>query len=289
VIWISSMGISNFSFPVFLRLFTGSSEQITLGMIGLALFIGIPLLMLVYNGIKMIFGYKSKKRFIGVSSFTLWFAGLILCLIVSVGILSNFSHKSVVNTKVTLTMPQSGILKVYMNKNNLVDSVSDYESKFVIGQWNLISANGKSIRFGLPELVISRSENDNFQVLTYYTSKGTDKADAESHIKKIIYSCKPKDTSLVLDPYYVLSENERWRAQNVRIIIKVPIWRAIYLSPETSSILHYDSDYDFNKDLAGKKWMMTDNGLKEYFLPQVVGASDSTKKAAIDTIKKIKK
>ena len=188
VIWISSMGISNFSFPVFLKLFTASSEQITLGMIGLALFIGVPLLMLVYNGIKMIFGYKSKKRFIGVSSFTLWFAGLILCLIVSVGILSNFSHKSVVNKKETLTQPQSGMLKVYMKKNDLVDSVSEYESRFVIGQWNLISANGKSIRFGLPELVISRSDNDNFQLLTYYTSKGTDKTDAENHIKKIIYN-----------------------------------------------------------------------------------------------------
>jgi phage shock protein PspC (stress-responsive transcriptional regulator) len=289
VIWISSMGISNFSFPVFLKLFTASSEQITLGMIGLALFIGVPLLMLVYNGIKMIFGYKSKKRFIGVSSFTLWFAGLILCLIVSVGILSNFSHKSVINKKETLTLPQSGILKVYMKKNDLVDSVSEYESRFVIGQWNLISANDKSIRFGLPELVISRSENDNFQVLTYYTSKGIDKADAENHIKKIIYNYKQTDTSLVLDPYYVLSENERWRAQNIRIVIKVPLWRAIYLSPETSAILHYDSEYDFNKDLAGKKWIMTDNGLKEYYAPQLVSASDTTKKAAIDTIKKIKK
>ena len=289
VIWISSMGISNFSFPVFLKLFTASSEQITLGMIGLALFIGIPLLMLVYNGIKMIFGYKSKKRFIGVSSFTLWFAGLILCLIVSVGILSNFSHKSVINKKETLTQPQGGMLKVYMRKNDLVDSVSDYESKFVIGQWNLISANSKSIRFGLPELVISRSESDNFQILTYYTSKGIDKADAEGHIKKIIYNYKQTDTSLVLDPYYVLSENERWRAQNIRIVIKVPVWKAIYLSPETSSILHYDSEYDFNKDLAGKKWIMTDNGLKEYYAPQLVGASDTTKKAAIDTIRKIKK
>jgi hypothetical protein len=176
-----------------------------------------------------------------------------------------------------------------MRKNDLVDSVSDYESKFVIGQWNLISANSKSIRFGLPELVISRSESDNFQILTYYTSKGIDKADAEGHIKKIIYNYKQTDTSLVLDPYYVLSENERWRAQNIRIVIKVPVWKAIYLSPETSSILHYDSEYDFNKDLAGKKWIMTDNGLKEYYAPQLVGASDTTKKAAIDTIRKIKK
>jgi hypothetical protein len=289
VIWISSMGISNFSFPVFLKLFTGSSEQITLGMVGLALFIGVPLLMLVYNGIKMIFGYKSKKRFIGVSSFTLWFAGLILCLIVSVGILSSFSHKSVVNIKKTLAQPQNGMLRVYLNKNDLVDSISDNESRFVIGQWNIISVKGKSIRFGLPELNISRSENDNFQVLTYYSSKGKDKVDAENYIKQIKDTIIQNDTSLIIDPYYVLPENERWRDQHVRIVIKVPLWKVIYLSPETSTILHFDSEYDFNKDLAGKKWMMTDNGLKEYFLPQVVGASDSTKKAAIDTIRKIKK
>ena len=93
----------------------------------------------------------------------------------------------------------------------------------------------------------------------------------------------------MLDPYYVLSENERWRAQNIRIVIKVPIWRAIYVKSEDSSILHYDSEYDYTKDLAGKKWIMTENGLKEYYAAQVIGASDSTKKAAIDTIKKIKK
>jgi len=290
VIWISSIGISNFSFPVFLKLFIGSSEQITLALIGLALFIGIPLIMLVYNGVKMIFGYKSKKRFIGISSFALWFAGLILCIIVGLSVLHNFSHKSIITRKNTLMQPPNNLLKIYVKKNNMVDSISEYETKFVIGQWNLVSVNDKNIRFGLPELCIVNSENENYQILINCSSEGSDKKDAETHIKKINFKFTQNDTSLVLDPYYVLPENEKWRAQNIKVVIKVPLWKAIYLSPETSSLLHYDSEnLFFDKDLSGKKWIMTDNGLKEYFNYQIKPANDTINKLRQDSLKKIKK
>jgi len=289
VIWISTMGISNFSIPVFLKLFIVSPTQITLALIGLGLFIGIPLVMLVYNGIKMIFGYKSKRRFIGISSFTLWFGGLILCLIVSVSILSSFSHKLVVPKNKDIAQPKNNLLKVYMNKKTFVDSISYEETKFNIGQWNFVSANGKNFRFGLPELRVVSSENENYQMLIYYSSKGATNEEAKEHINKIEYKFAQNDTSLVLDPYYLLAENEKWRNQNIKIIIKVPHWKVVYLSPETSSILHHDNDnFDDSKDLAGKKWIMTENGLKEYYAPQVVGASDTINKAAIEIQNKIK-
>jgi len=289
VIWISSMGISNFSFPVFLKLFLGSSEMITLALIGLALFIGIPLLMLVYNGIKMIFGYKSKKRFIGISSFTLWFAGLILCIIVGLGILSSFSHKSVITRKAVLVQPKNNLLKVYIKKDLMIDSLAEYESKFVIGQWNLVATNEKSIRFGLPELKIESSENENYQMVTYYTSKGTDKEDADNRIRKIEYKFNQNDTALILDPYYILPQDEKWRAQNIKVIIKVPLWKSIYLSPETSSLLRYDSDnFEFSRDLSGKQWVMTENGLKEVTSSNILVTPDTLKMPKSDTLKKIK-
>ena len=282
VIWISTMGISNFSIPVFLKLFIVSPSQITLALIGLGLFIGIPLIMLVYNGIKMIFGYRSKRRFIGISSFTLWFGGLILCLIVSLSILSSFSHKLVVPKNKDITQPKNNLLKVYMNKKTFVDSISYEETKFNIGQWNFVSANGKNFRFGLPELQVISSENESYQMLIYYSSKGATNEEAKEHINKIEYKFAQNDTSLVLDPYYLLAENEKWRNQNIKIIIKVPHWKVIYLSPETSSILHHDNDnFDDSKDLAGKKWIMTENGLKKYYAPQIVGVSDTSRKTDI--------
>ena len=74
------------------------------------------------------------------------------------------------------------------------------------------------------------------------------------------------------------------------MILKVPLWKAIYLSPETASMLHYDSEsLSFDKDLAGKTWIMTDNGLKEYLNYQVKPANDIINKFTEDSLKKIKK
>ncbi len=286
VFWVSSIGISNFSFPLFLKIFLGSSSQITLALIGLSLFIGIPLLMLVYNGIKMIFGYKSKKRFIGISSFTLWFAGLILCLIVGLSIASGLSHKSVITKNAIVKQPVNGVINIYIKKDNIADSLTGYESKLVIGQWNLVSANGKSLRFGLPELKIVSSEDQKFQILAYYSAKGTDKNDADMHVKNIAYKFIQNDTAVILDPFYLLSENETWRDQNVKVVIKVPMWKSIYLSPETSKILNNSSESnEFTQNLAGKKWVMTENGLKESLTYPIIIGSDTLRKAHVDSLK----
>jgi len=287
VFWVSSFGISNFSIPLFLKLFLFSSTQITLAIVGLSLFIGVPLLMLVYNGIKMIFGYKSKKRFIGISSFTLWFAGLILCLIVGLSIASNLSHKSIVTKNNILKQPANGILNIYIKNDNISDSITGYESKLVIGQWNLVSVNGKSLRFGLPELKIVSSENEKFQMIAYYSAKGTNKSDAEIRIKNIEYKFTQNDTALILDPFYMLPEKETWRSQNVKIVIKVPLWKTIYLSPETAKILHNESESgDYAENLAGKRWIMTDNGLKESFTAPILIGSDTLKHNSADSIKR---
>lgn len=287
IIWISSIGISNFSFPVFLKLFMSSPTQITLALIGLALLIGIPLLMLVYNGIKLIFGLKSKKKFVGISSVSLWFAGLFLCMIISLAIIHNFSHKSVITKKHELSQPQNALLNVCVKKDMLIDSLSEYENKFVIGQWNLISVNDKSYRFGLPELVIAQSDNDQYQMLAYYSSKGSDKEEAENNIKKINYNFTQNDTCLMLDPYYLLPEKEKWREQNLKLVIKVPLWKTIYLSPAAAPFLHYNKESsDYEKELAGKKLIMTDNGLKEFSAFFFKMPSDTLNKQKPDTLKK---
>ena len=279
MIWISSMGISNFSLPVFLKLFLSSSQQITIALIGLALLIGVPLIMLVYNGIKLIFGFKFRKRIVGISSLSLWFAGLVLCIIAGLETLNSFSHKSVISKKTTLTQPVNNLLKVYVREDNKIDSFSEYKSKFVVGQWNLVSFNDKNMRFGLPELRVIKSENSDYQVLTYFSSRGRDKENAEKTLKKIEYKINQNDTALILDPYYILPENEKWRGQKIKIIIKVPLWKAIYLGAETSPLLNDDADiFDDEKDLSGKKWIMTDNGLREYFNLPNVATNDTLKK-----------
>ena len=170
------------------------------------------------------------------------------------------------------------MLKVYMNPKTIIDSISEYENKFEIGQWNMISINNETFRFGLPDLKIVSSENNFYQLQINYSSKGSSKEEATNRIQKIEYNALQNDTSLVLDPYYILKGNEKWRNQNIKIIIKVPLWKTIYISPEASRLLKSNNDnYETMKDLAGKQWIMTENGLKEYMANPLQNALDTLK------------
>ena len=279
VIWISSMGIYNFSIPYFLNLIIGGSGQITLAIIGLIMFIGIPLIMLIYNGIKLIFGIKTRIRFVGISALSLWFAGLILCVIVMVSTLNNFSYKSVKTNKIALTTPGDNILNVYIKNNPGTDSLSEYSPEFMLGHWNMVADNDKTLRFGIPELVVTKSDNDLYQMVIYASAKGKKKEEADTHIRQIKFNYVQNDTALILDPFFTLPEKENWRDQDIRIVLKVPVLKGIYLSSSTGEMLQYENrDNEYEQELQGKKWIMTDNGLKEYtpLLPAI--KTDSLKK-----------
>ena len=67
------------------------------------------------------------------------------------------------------------------------------------------------------------------------------------------------------------------------------MWRAIYLSPETSKFFTMTPNMNLLKDLAGKKWIMTENGLKEYLTYPIVIGQDTLRKVTVDTVKRKKK
>ncbi|NVO03355.1 MAG: PspC domain-containing protein, partial [Bacteroidetes bacterium] len=127
IVYISSMGVSSFSIPVFLKILLTSSSQITLAMIGLSLLIGIPLLMLIYNGTKLIFGFRTKFRFVGLSSFSLWLTGLVLCGIVALQVTRSFSHKYVKTQTVNLIQPIKNTLYLDLKPDNSIDSLKSYD------------------------------------------------------------------------------------------------------------------------------------------------------------------
>ncbi len=276
MVWISSIGVSNISLSYLLKMILSGSGQISLAIIGLALFLGIPLLMLIYNGIKLVFGIKSKIKIVGISALSLWFAGLIVCIIITVNAFNAFSSSSTDPKTIELVQPKDGVLKVYVKKDNSIDSITSFESNFLLGQWNIVQSEDRNFSFGIPEIKIQKSENDQYQMSFVYFSKGSNKDEAQKYIKHINYDATSGDTAVILNPFYTLPENEKWRAQKIRIVIKVPLWKAIYFAPATSAFFktEYDNNH-YEESLAGKKWIMTTDGLQEYKFNLKVSGQDT--------------
>ena len=78
--------IGNVNIPVYLSDLVLDKGQTTLGVIAIALVIGVPLLMLLYRLIRSLFNIKSESRVIKYSSSVLWGIGVLVALWVGTSI-----------------------------------------------------------------------------------------------------------------------------------------------------------------------------------------------------------
>jgi len=261
--FVSSGGIAGFSFPFILNSIFESSIQHTLALIGLSLFIGVPLIMLIYNGIKMVFRFKYKTKVVGLSAFSLWLAGLVICAVVALQVLDDFSQKATSSEKISFKAPKSKNIHFAVMHDSEIDSLFNPNNKMLLSKWNLISKNKKALFFGVPAFEFQQSENDSIKVIMFTSARGNSKNDANFRTHKIIYNVSNNDTAILFSPYYRIKENEKWRCHELKILVKIPSNKNITFDKSMERILWASSNFDnyWNLDLQSNKWSVTSQGL----------------------------
>ncbi len=239
---ISPIGISSLSVTMFLKSIFSNSNALMLTIVGMILVIGIPILMLIYAGIKLIFNFKLKSRFIGIPALALWIAGLMICAVIAVHLGRSFSHKAIDKESHTLTQPVGNTLYINVKKDKGTEEFIEYGSNMMFGRWNMVSLQNQFL--GIPQLKFIKSDTDSFQLTLYNTARGIDHESAKLRSENIIYNFSQHDTALILDPYFTVPKNELWRSQKVKIIIKIPDGKRIKLGEEASMFF----DYNFNNE-----------------------------------------
>lgn len=238
VYYVSSYGINTFSIPAFLNILLGPSDQ-SIAIIGTALVTGIPLLVLIYIGSRLIFRFKSRSRFVGIPAFSLFLVGLIFCAVSGINLMKNFSQTANSQKTVCIKQPQDNTLKIRIKSDPKLKSILDNENSFEIGSWNIITNEDTSISFGRPSLEIIESANDSIYLSLIANSRGKDKSQALSRANHIIYNYKVSDTALVLDPYFFLPEREKFRGQKLKIVIAIPENKQIDIQKDAGQYLNF--------------------------------------------------
>ena len=70
---------------------------------------------------------------------------------------------------------------------------------------------------------------------------------------------------MVLNPYFFLERDEKWRIPNLELTLKIPKGKYVHLENETGEILKNTRNVDHNptRKMGGKKWLMTEEELKQ--------------------------
>lgn len=241
---ISPIGISSLSITMFLKSLFASSNALVLAVIGIILLIGIPILMLIYAGLRMIFNFNFKSRVIGIPALALFIAGLLICLVIAIHLGRSFSNRFISKEEHALVQPNNETLYVKIKKDQGTEEFIEYGNNITFGRMDIMSLNNNFV--GIPRLRFIKSDSDSFQLTVYKSSRGIDHRMAKSSADEIIYNYSQEDSTLILDPYFRVPEDALWRGQKVKIIIRVPDDKKIKLSEEASMFFDYNFNSEYN-------------------------------------------
>ncbi len=243
-----------------------------LGFIGLILTVGVPAFMLLYGGFKLLFRIKYSNRWLNISAGLIWLIGFIMATYASVKIASDFSESSKYKENKTVmasaeTYTISAIEGEQLLSLYKIDDVSfgDHsEHHFNKSEYTIGTLNNKKVIVGSPNLRIVASTNDKIEIVINKKARGKEKRLAYDRAKEITYNYKLDSTKVILDELFYLSEDQKFRFQEIEILVKVPKDKIIYLDHSLMNII-YDADNitnTYTQDMLNRRWKMTDKGLE---------------------------
>lgn len=227
-------------------------------LLAVLIIVGIPLLLIIYSGTKLLFNFVSNSRSVYLSALGIWFIGIIIAISTAVGAVDVFSTSATITDNKELAVDSDTIvLKLDEAK------FDHYSSKIAINNMKLLVHNNEEMIVASPKLDIEKNRVNHLNLLLNKYSKGNNLRTAKKNADKIEYSFKVVGNTIFFDPYFLLDKNEKWRSQNLKITLKIPEGSIIYIDENLLPIIHdiQNTSNTWDGDMAGKYWVMKPEGL----------------------------
>lgn len=231
--WIPSLefdifSIHGMSLPSFLNTYVMENNYGIIAIIAVSLVIFIPIVMMIFHGIRFLFNLKRNKT-VGNIAWQSWVVALIVAFGISYTTITSFKDEAIVITKYDFDTLMSDTLQIRLNTNTYYADVLSSDKRTVVSQDRNIPIMRDGVFYGEPRLRILDSENDEFYMKLYLKARGHNEAEAEEHIQDMTYDFKIDSLGIILDPYFLLKEESKWRSQDVDIRIYIPEGNSIML------------------------------------------------------------
>lgn len=214
---------------------------ITLFSFALFMAIAIPIIALIYGGIKLIFRFKANDRAIGLTGLVLWLLSIIFLITLFVYEGSDFTTSGQKSDSEYLEPFDSDTLRLYMHNNPGIKGFREEWYTYDDDEWHIISDETRI--YGKINLDIECSDNSQFEVVVNKRSQGRSRIRAMVNAENTSYRYTQDGATLILDPYFSLSKVYKWRSPVTELIVRVPEGKYIYLNNNTKYFLDDIDDW----------------------------------------------
>ncbi len=231
--------------------------------LGLIIVIGIPLITLIYAGIKIIFNFKTNNKIIGITATTLWFIGLFLSLSIGLNIAGNYKNDNQEIKSFNIDKTNSDTLYL---ESKIISEEYDEDSQMDLDNYLITKEKGKLKITGHPDFRIEQSYDKSTSLKLKYKSKGKSRRNALNNITQIEYNWSQKDSLITFDDIFKIKGEQKIYGQEVEMILYLPVGKSVYLSPSMEEIIFDIQNVQnmWDNNMTDKIWTMTKDGLSLY-------------------------
>jgi phage shock protein PspC (stress-responsive transcriptional regulator) len=225
----------------------------------ITLTITLPLLAIIYGGIKMIFWFRARDGFVLLGGFILW----LLCAAALSIILFNEGISYVETARSTSrdyfkNVPDTLYI---VSGTKLSDIKYDNEISVPDEDYEIFISDEKKELYLRTFIDIEPAEENSVSLEINKYSAGRNRNDAIHKAEKLIYNYRISGDSLVIDEFCRIPPERKWSFDEVRLKVFVPEGTIIIMDRVTESLYHSRDEDDFISDPRNRLWFMTGEGL----------------------------
>ncbi|UTW62141.1 PspC domain-containing protein [bacterium SCSIO 12741] len=240
--------------------FMVSSSSLYLFEIGATLVLCIPLISLIYAGIRLLFNPAPLHRAYSITAMALWGVGIALLFWSAAQYGREVNQHNEVVEEITLPLPMSDTL--------FVQSMEDRASDDMIANQKddtpfLLDYDEEAFYLGNVQFNVHPSRDDSIRVKVTKKARGSSSKEAQAIADNVEFDFSIDSNRMEFSPITKIYREDHFRFQRVQISIYLPVGKTIFLHKNIGWII-YDIDNKlriYDRDMVNHYWTMTDEGL----------------------------
>lgn len=237
----------------------------------------LPMLALIYWGVKMIFWFKARDGVFSLAGFILW---VITCVALSMILFNegiSFAQSGKAITQILMTNTPDTLY--IMTDHKTSDLKYDKEFSLPDEDYTIYMDDSAHQLFITSRLRLNIEDENIVKLEIEKRSSGRTRSDAVRKAESIIYNSKISRDTIWLDEYFALPVGSRWTADDAAVNLFVPENTILYFDKTSENLFQNEirigmvknnivthSKYDEDTEpweLGNKYWRITEAGLKE--------------------------
>ncbi|MCF8359562.1 MAG: PspC domain-containing protein [Prolixibacteraceae bacterium] len=201
-------------------------ETFTALMFSSLLVAGIPLLMIMYAGTKMLFNYKSNSRVIVLTALGFWILGIIIAIGSTVGAIGKLSSNATLKEKQKIDIT-SDTIYVEIDEEKYAGF---YESKIELNNAKVLTNGNDEILVIQPLFDVEKSRTGETEMVFAKQARGKNYDKARIIAEKIESDVTIAGNRIILNPWFEVGKKDKWRSQSLDLTLMLPEGKVVYFN-----------------------------------------------------------